>query len=255
MKFQYLLAAVLLVWPHVLIGQESSSPHSDCLALADYDRIAIGGESDPITTIRLVNELLKLGKAEEIAKCLLDDSSLSGKIVPIILPVLFPEELQDASTLPPSCDFAESIEGKFRWKNYYHSSIVMEDFPFYLYGIVGNAHDWDFADSLHWASQNGIPRKEALAPPNDLVQLTDRLTLDETLKEFVSDSRFPHSFDYTVAAIRKQVVRSLMEMPGTRSALSENFHATAWQRFKEVSYATRQFIIWDPDELQYIFDR
>ena len=255
MYLRCLCVLLMILVPQLLIGAEPKLSTEVRVVLTDFDGIGIGNYGDPMEVIQLVNSLLQLDDVEQITSSLGSDDFLSGAIVPVVLPVLFPEDLQDASQLSVPCEFAHVVEGKFRWKDYYRSTIVFDDFPFYVYGNLANAHDWDYGSALQWAVKNGILRKELISPPDDLVHSTDRLISSETLRASFETYSFPHPLAYSITIIRRQAVNSLMELPGTASALRQDLGDDSWQRFKEVSFATRQFIVWDSNKSQYVFDR
>ena len=132
-----------------------------------------------VEMIRVVNSILSTSKPSELLaseiELALAEGEMSEDDLMILLPLLFPGELQNASQLPENCWFATNLDGVFRWKYPFCQVVEFEGFPVEYFGMVFNVvlHK-DAKSVLKWLGEFGVIREEEMTPPNNLVDWIDR---------------------------------------------------------------------------------
>jgi len=208
--------------------------------------------------IRVANKIVQQGySAPEIVgilKFLLSEEQMDRDQLVYLLPLLFPEELQDASKVPPNCRFAKEKNMRFTWLFPFRRIIVYHDFPVECVGRVGNdgigANDREL---FTWLSVFGKCREILLDPPNDLVDWCDQFFRSNEFKELAADLNL--SEERVRSVIRYRVIQVLNCLPGSKTALDKlrewRLSESDWNQFLKTSEHTRPMVIWEGTKFEY----
>lgn len=208
--------------------------------------------------IRVANKIVQQGySATQIAgilKFLLSEEQMDRDQLVYLLPLLFPEELQDASKVPPNCAFAKEKNGRFTWLFPFRRIVLYRDFPVECVGSVGNdgivANDREL---FTWLSVFGKCRETLLEPPNDLIDWLDQFSRSAEFKELSANLNL--SEERVRSVIRYRVIQVLNCLPGSKTALDKTREwrllESDWNQFLKTSEQTRPMVIWEGTKFEY----
>jgi hypothetical protein len=164
----------------------------------------------------------------------------------MIIPVVFPEHLQDGSNLPQNSDFARIINGTFRWQNEFRRVCVIEDFPFEWWGEVYGDDDDSMPGLLTWLRDYGVVRKPELVPPLDLFGWYDRVIGSDEFAIQTKPMNMSRERERTEGIVRRRIWQAIRFMPGGSTVKGVAMVSKeSWKTFSELSNSTKEFVDWD----------
>lgn len=215
-----------------------------------------------VDMIRACNLFISRGYSEEeivgILKFAIAEERIEIDDLVHLVPVLFPEELQDATTVPSNCDFAQIVDGRFAWKFPFRRIIVFRDFPVECLGHVGNAgYRGDGADLFRWLTHCAKRRPYLIEPPSDLVEWSNIFLNSREFTHLLNDLNLSAEADRTRSIVRSAILDALDFLPSAADIRSKNFEFeitdTEWYEFANKSATSRKYVFWNGNE--YVLKR